>query len=258
MIKGETAKWGKIVKDANIRLSERGARGDSEQGPTYMPRLVSRKRGSGRAGCSTLHKCETTIEETSIEAQSSEFYLDYLNGPDVAALALTDDEILAAVEAGLDAQGRGETVIEPRMHLVPGAGIHGHFNVLRGYVAPLALAGVKVVGDFVDNYQQRAAVGDGSAQPVRSGDRAAGRDHRRRRSHRHAHRRGHRDRRQASRAQGSSRMLGHIGARGTAYWNVRLLDQPLRLRRDPRPLAHGRRAATRSRERLVATTSASP
>ena len=27
--------------------------------------------------------------------------LTYLNGPDVAALALTDDEILAAVEAGL-------------------------------------------------------------------------------------------------------------------------------------------------------------
>ena len=40
------------------------------------------------------------------------------------------------------------------MHLVPGAGIHGHFNVLRGYVAPLALAGVKIVGDYVDNYQQ--------------------------------------------------------------------------------------------------------
>ena len=40
--------------------------------------------------------------------------VDYLNAPDVAALALTDDEILAAVEAGLAAQGRGETVIEPR------------------------------------------------------------------------------------------------------------------------------------------------
>ena len=33
--------------------------------------------------------------------------LTYLNGLDVAALALTDDEILAAVEAGLRAQGRG-------------------------------------------------------------------------------------------------------------------------------------------------------
>src|SRR4029450_10659248 len=83
----------------------------------------------------------------------------YLNGPDVAALALTDDEILGAVEAGLRAQGEGRPLIEPRMHLVPGttaAGseIRGHFNVLRGYVAPLALAGVKVVGDYVDNYQR--------------------------------------------------------------------------------------------------------
>jgi ornithine cyclodeaminase/alanine dehydrogenase-like protein (mu-crystallin family) len=85
--------------------------------------------------------------------------LTYLNAPDVARLALTDDEILAAVEAGLRAQGEGRTVIEPRMHLAPGrddrgTAIHGHFNVLRGYVAPLGLAGVKVVGDYVDNYAQ--------------------------------------------------------------------------------------------------------
>jgi ornithine cyclodeaminase/alanine dehydrogenase-like protein (mu-crystallin family) len=45
--------------------------------------------------------------------------LTYLNGPDVAALALTDDEILAAVEGGLRAQGLGQTVLEPRVHLVP-------------------------------------------------------------------------------------------------------------------------------------------
>jgi hypothetical protein len=85
---------------------------------------------------------------------ASELFLDYLNGPDVALLALTDAEILHAVEAGLDAQGRGLTVIEPRMHLVPGAAFNGHFNVLRGYVGPLALAGVKIVGDYVDNYQR--------------------------------------------------------------------------------------------------------
>ena len=82
----------------------------------------------------------------------------FLNAPDVAALALTDDEILGAVEGGLRAQGEGRTVIEPRVHLAPGrsedgTSIHGHFNVLRGYVAPLGLAGVKVVGDYVDNYK---------------------------------------------------------------------------------------------------------
>ena len=32
-----------------------------------------------------------------------------------------------------------------------------------------------------------------------------------------------------------TRVLGHIGARGTAYWNVRLLDHLFELRRDPRP-----------------------
>ena len=83
-----------------------------------------------------------------------EIHLHYLNGVDVAQLALTDDEILAAVEAQLAAQGRGETVIEPRTHLVPDRAFNGHFNVLRGYVAPLGLAGVKIVGDFVENYRR--------------------------------------------------------------------------------------------------------
>ena len=85
---------------------------------------------------------------------SGELHLTYLNRPDVAALALSDDEILDAVEAGLRAQGNGETVIEPRVHLRPDESFRGHFNVLRGYIAPLALAGIKVVGDYVDNYQR--------------------------------------------------------------------------------------------------------
>ena len=69
------------------------------------------------------------------------------------ALALDDDEILDAIEASLRAQGQGRTVIEPRMHLVPDAKVDGHFNVLRGYIAPTRTAGVKVVGDFHDNYR---------------------------------------------------------------------------------------------------------
>ncbi len=54
----------------------------------------------------------------------SELFLDYLNGPDVSALALTDTEIIDAVDAGLSAQGHGQTVIEPRMHLVPDPEFH--------------------------------------------------------------------------------------------------------------------------------------
>jgi len=61
-----------------------------------------------------------------------EIHFTYLNGPDIARLAMTDDEILGAVEAGLLAQGRGEAVIEPRVHLTPDPDFRGHFNVLRG------------------------------------------------------------------------------------------------------------------------------
>src|SRR5690349_7794379 len=73
----------------------------------------------------------------------------YLSGHDVEALALDHDGILAAVEAALHAQGSGEVVLEPREHLVPDPAFNGHFNLLRAYVAPLDVAGVKVVGDFV-------------------------------------------------------------------------------------------------------------
>src|SRR4029453_7976729 len=78
----------------------------------------------------------------------SDIHLTYINGKDIARLELTDAEILDAVEQALVAQGNGQTVIEPRVHLIPDPAFNGHFNVLRGYVAPLGLAGVKIVGDF--------------------------------------------------------------------------------------------------------------
>lgn len=68
-------------------------------------------------------------------------YIAYLNRLDIEALAITDDEILAAVEGALASQGRGETVIEPRVHLEPGVA-NGHFNVLRGAIKePIDSAG---------------------------------------------------------------------------------------------------------------------
>ena len=60
-------------------------------------------------------------------------YITYLNRLDIEELKITDDEILSAIEASLASQGRGETVIEPRMHLEPGVA-NGHFNVLRGAI----------------------------------------------------------------------------------------------------------------------------
>lgn len=150
--------------------------------------------------------------------------LTWLNGPDIERLGISDDEIIAAVEGGLLAQGMGQTVIEPRMHLVADPAFRGHFNVLRGYVAPLKLAGVKIVGDYVDNYKRGlpsemallnlfdpetgmpVAIVDATAiTDMRTGALTAiGGKHL---------------------ARKSSKILGHVGARGTSYWNVRLLDR---------------------------------
>ena len=152
-----------------------------------------------------------------------EINLHFLNHADVQALAVTDHEIIEAVESGLLAQGRGEATIEPRMHLVPEKDYPGHFNVLRGYLRPLGLAGVKVVGDYYRNYEvglpselavlnlfdpktgAPVAIIDASdITDMRTGAvTAIGAKHLARRN---------------------SKVHGHIGARGTSYWNVRLLD----------------------------------
>ena len=151
-------------------------------------------------------------------------YITYLNRLDIEALAITDDEILSAVEGALASQGRGETVIEPRVHLEPGVA-NGHFNVLRGAIRePIDSAGVKVVGDFVDNYKSglpselailalfdprtgvpKAILDASGITDMRTGAvTAIGAKHL---------------------ARKGSKILGHVGARGTAYWNVRLLDR---------------------------------
>lgn len=149
--------------------------------------------------------------------------LTWLNGRDIDALDFGNEEILEAVEQGLRAAGNGETVIEPRVHLKPAERFNGHFNVLRGYVAPLDAAGVKIVGDYVDNYRHglpsemallnlfdpatgmpRAIMDATAITEMRTGALTAiGAKHL---------------------APENPKILGHIGARGTAYWNVRLLD----------------------------------
>src|SRR5436309_14388858 len=78
----------------------------------------------------------------------------FLSADDVERLAPTHAEVLGAVEEVVRAQGEGQVVLEPRVHLEPGAEFNGHWNVLRTFVAPLGAAGVKVVGDFVDNYRR--------------------------------------------------------------------------------------------------------
>ena len=195
-------------------------------------------------------------------------YITFLNRLDIEELALSDEEILAAIETSLAAQGRGQTVIEPRVHLAPGQS-NGHFNVLRGAInAPVDRAGIKVVGDFVDNYKLGfpSELGvvllldprTGAPQAILDGA-------------------GITDMRTGAMtavgakylARKDSKILGHIGARGSAYWNVRLLDhlfdfdeisrpfqaagKPQRLRRTlgarPRQEGHGDRRLALLRRR---------
>ncbi|MCP4952757.1 MAG: ornithine cyclodeaminase family protein [Proteobacteria bacterium] len=149
--------------------------------------------------------------------------LHYLNARDIKVLEMTADEIIAAQEGSLAAQGRGETVIEPRMHLRPDSEFRGHFNVLRGYIAPIGIAGIKVVGDFIDNYKlgypsefgmltlmdartgvPRAVIDATAITDMRTGAMTAvGAKYL---------------------APSKPKVLGHIGARGSSYWNVKLLD----------------------------------
>ncbi len=147
-------------------------------------------------------------------------------------------------------QGRGETAIEPRTHLEPRAGVEGHFNVLRGWIGgAVDAAGVKVVGDFVNNYLEgrpseygllalfnprtgapKAILDATGITEMRTGAvTAIGARHL---------------------ASSDARVLGHIGARGSAYWNVRLLD---RLFVFSEIRVHSRR--TESREQFAALLS---
>ncbi|MFY0405977.1 ornithine cyclodeaminase family protein [Solicola sp. PLA-1-18] len=158
--------------------------------------------------------------------EAAPMWLRFLSGPDVDALALTSVEVVDAVEAVLAAHAHGQTVFEPRTHLVPDNGGRGHFNVLRGHVSSLGdhgVSGVKVVGDFVPNYTLGLpselalltlydpytgvplSIMDATfVTEVRTGAMTAV-------GARHL-------------ARPDSRVLGHVGARGTAFANVTLLD----------------------------------
>ena len=157
-------------------------------------------------------------------AEGPPCHVEFLYRLDVEACAITDDEIVAAVETGLGMQGEGATAIEPRVHLEPRAGAEGRFNLLRGWIGgAVDRAGVKVVGDFVENWREgrpseygllalfdprngapTALLDATGITEMRTGAvTAIGARHL---------------------ARPGSKVVGHVGARGTAYWNVRLLD----------------------------------
>lgn len=157
---------------------------------------------------------------------SDPIWLRFVSGPDIDELGLTPADFVEAATAVVAAHGRGETVFEPRTHLVPDNGGRGHFNVLRGHVSSIGergVSGVKVVGDFHPNYElglpselalltlydpwtgvPLAIVDATLITEARTGAMTAV-------GARHL-------------ARSTSRVLGHVGARGTAYSNVVMLD----------------------------------
>ena len=147
-----------------------------------------------------------------------------LSRSDVEELAVSVDDVLAAVEAVVRAQGEGQVTLDPRVQHVPDPAYPGHFNVLRATVWPLNVTGVKVVGDYVENFRSGLpselalvtlydprtgvplAIVDGTEiTERRTGALTA-------LGARHL-------------ARAGSKVLGHLGARGTAFSNVSMLDR---------------------------------
>ncbi len=139
-------------------------------------------------------------------------------------MALSDGDVLAAVEAAVFAQGEGAVTLDPRAHHVPDPSFPGHLNVLRATLWPLGVTGVKVVGDYVENhahglpselalitlYDPRTGMPLAIVDATEITERRTG----------------------ALTALGGrelarprSRVLAHIGARGTAFSNVTMLDR---------------------------------
>ena len=197
-------------------------------------------------------------------------WLRFLSGPDIDSLGVTHAEIIIAVEDAVRAHGEGRAIVEPRVHLAPDNGGAGHFNVLRGHLSAPGVggaggvggvSGIKVVGDFVSNYTVGLpselglltlydpetgvplAIMDATLiTACRTGAMTAV-------GARYLARR-------------DSRVLGHVGARGTAFWNVVLLDELFNLdeirvtsRRPESRVAFARQlaAVTATRIRVVAT-----
>jgi ornithine cyclodeaminase len=147
----------------------------------------------------------------------------FLSKEDVDALDLGLGEAMDAVELGLRAHGEGQVVMPSKDHLALDRS-ERHWNILKGYVAPIDVAGVKVIGDFAGNYRfglpselalitlyrcdtgAPFAILDGTLITwMRTGAvTAVGAKYL---------------------APARPRVLGHVGARGTAWYNVPMLDR---------------------------------
>ena len=79
--------------------------------------------------------------------------LRFLDRRQVRGLLPDTRTLLEVIEAGLAAHGRREVVLPPKSHIQLDDRFNGHFNILVGWAEPVGMAGVKVIGDYVDNYR---------------------------------------------------------------------------------------------------------
>ncbi len=146
----------------------------------------------------------------------------YLDRAQVAALMPPHAELVRIVADGLAAHGRRDVVLPPKAHIDLDARYNGHFNVLVGWAGHIDRAGVKVTGDYVDNWKHGlpSEVALLALYDPRRGVPVALLDA----THITAWRTG------AVTAAGARhlapadpKVLGHIGARGSAFPNLALL-----------------------------------
>ncbi len=169
-----------------------------------------------------------------------------LNRAQVEALSPAPDDLIDVVASGLAAHGRKQVVMPPKGHLQLDHVMNGHFNILSAWVGPIKRAGIKVIGDYVENWRQGLPSEVGMLTlydpaigvPVcimdatsltwqRTGAvTCAGAMHL---------------------APRDSTIVAHIGARGTAFSNIQLLARKFKLRE-----IRINSARPESRERLVA------
>ena len=132
--------------------------------------------------------------------------------------------IMEVVEEGLRAHGRRDVVLPPKSHIHLDDRYNGHFNVLVGWSGPVDMAGVKVVGDYVDNYRHGlpSEVALLTLFDPRIGIPKAIMDATDITTHRTGAVTGIGARHLARK---ESKVVGHLGARGTAFSNIESLAQ---------------------------------
>lgn len=146
----------------------------------------------------------------------------FLNRMDVRKLMPDMASVVGIIEQGLAAHGRREVVLPPKSHIDLDDRYNGHFNILVGWAKPNDTAGVKVIGDYVENFRYdlpsevalltlydprkgipRAIMDATDLTTARTGAvTGAGARHL---------------------APKDSKIVGHIGARGTAFANIAAL-----------------------------------